>query len=295
MHKTTLEQWSLLALVVELGSFARTAEATYRSQSSVSYNLAQLQENLGVTLLEISGRKAVLTPAGKTLLAQVRPLLGAFEALESRAIQMRDGARVSLDVVIDTVFPRDRLFTLLRDFQARHPKTQLHLTEVLENDPQAADNYPHADVMVLTQREGLAGRGEWLMNVDFIAVAHGDHPLHKLAGPLTDVQLADYPQICLGGRNKEEAARGGESRPRWLFSTVDAAIEAVHRQVGYGWLPEPHISSLLGSGALRPLALGHGARRATPLHMIVRDEQVPMDAEVITLLELLKASGISAE
>ncbi|STQ08576.1 HTH-type transcriptional activator AllS [Enterobacter cloacae] len=47
MHKTTLEQWSLLEKVVDAGSFARAAEETHRSQSSVSYNLALLQERLG--------------------------------------------------------------------------------------------------------------------------------------------------------------------------------------------------------------------------------------------------------
>ncbi len=52
MHKTTLEQWALLDKVVEEGSFARAAESTHRSQSSVSYNLALLQERLGVALLE---------------------------------------------------------------------------------------------------------------------------------------------------------------------------------------------------------------------------------------------------
>jgi hypothetical protein len=40
MHKTTLEQWALLEKVIELGSFAKAAEETHRSQSSVSYNLA---------------------------------------------------------------------------------------------------------------------------------------------------------------------------------------------------------------------------------------------------------------
>ncbi|STR43308.1 transcriptional regulator [Klebsiella michiganensis] len=61
MHKTTLEQWALLEKVVELGSFAKAADETHRSQSSVSYNLALLQERLGVTLLTPSGRRAVLT------------------------------------------------------------------------------------------------------------------------------------------------------------------------------------------------------------------------------------------
>jgi len=65
MHKTTLEQWSLLERVVEAGSFAKAAEETNRSQSSVSYNLSLLQERLGVALLVPEGRRAVLTPAGE--------------------------------------------------------------------------------------------------------------------------------------------------------------------------------------------------------------------------------------
>lgn len=43
MHKTTLEQWALLERVIEAGSFAKAAEETHRSQSSVSYNLSLLQ------------------------------------------------------------------------------------------------------------------------------------------------------------------------------------------------------------------------------------------------------------
>ena len=58
MHKTTLEQWGLLEKVIQLGSFASAAQATNRSQSSVSYNLGQLQERLGVALLKPAGRRA---------------------------------------------------------------------------------------------------------------------------------------------------------------------------------------------------------------------------------------------
>lgn len=44
--------------------------------------------------------------------------------------------------------------------------------------------------MVLTRRQDITGRGEWLMNIDFVAVAHRDHPLSALAGPLDDSALA---------------------------------------------------------------------------------------------------------
>lgn len=290
MHKTTLEQWSLLESVVELGSFARTAEAMYRSQSSVSYNLAQLQARLGVTLLTIEGRKAALTPAGRLLLEQAKPLLAAFHALEARAAGLRDGARGSLDLVVDTVFPRERLFAILREFQLRYPATQVRLTEVLESDPQAVAASQEADMLVLTRREESVGRGEWLMNVDFIAVAHRDHPLHQCAPAEVDDALSRYPQIRIAGRESEQAARESRTPEQWTFSTADAAIEAVMYQVGYGWLPEARIAAQLAAGTLKRLPLAHGARRATPLHLIVKETMSPPDEQVATLLALFKTN-----
>ncbi len=57
-------------------------------------------------------------------------------------------------------------------------------------------------------------------------------------------------------------------------------------QVGYGWLPEARIAAPLSQGLLRALPLAHGARRATPLHLMVKkDLQVP-DAAVSTLIAL---------
>jgi DNA-binding transcriptional LysR family regulator len=41
----------------------------------VSYAVARLQESLGLPLLEVAGRKSVLTPHGRTLLMRARTLL----------------------------------------------------------------------------------------------------------------------------------------------------------------------------------------------------------------------------
>jgi Transcriptional regulator len=287
MHKTTLEQWALLERVVELGSFARAAEETHRSQSSVSYNLALLQERLGVALLVQAGRKAVLTPEGELLLNQVKPLLNAFTLLETRATTLRNGMRTRLDLVVDSIFPRRHLFAILRQFQQRYPQTQVHLTEILENAGEAPLQ-SEADVMVLTRRQDVTGRGEWLMNIDFVAVVHRDHPLFEQDAPLTDEMLRPWPLIQIAGQNYA-AIPGGEA---WTFSTIDAAIDAVMYQVGYGWLPEERIQPQLESGVLKTLPLNHGMRRATPLHLIVKRTLAPLDEQVETLLHLFSQPSL---
>lgn len=281
MHKTTLEQWALLELVVTHGSFARAAEESHRSQSSVSYNLGLLQERLGVALLQPEGRRAVLTPAGVVLLAQVRPLLKAFHSVEARAVRLQGGVRTRLDLVVDSIFPRARLFDILRHFQQRHPATRIHLTEVLENDTTALAD---ADVMVLTRRQDDTGRGEWLMNVDFIAVAHRDHPLHQQPTPLSEETLARWPLIRITGRDNSPSQTTASDS--WSFSTIDAAVDAVMYQVGYGWLPQERIATQLAEGTLRPLPLLYGVKRATPLHLLVKKTLLEPDEQVQTLLTL---------
>ncbi|WP_039057798.1 LysR family transcriptional regulator [Enterobacter sp. Bisph1] len=285
MHKTTLEQWTLLQKVVELGSFAKAAEETHRSQSSVSYNLALLQERLGVALLMQEGRRAVLTPAGELLLNQVKPLLKAFNWVETRAATLRNGMRTRLDLVVDTIFPRARLFAILRQFQQRYPQTQVRLTEVLESASSELPAYAQADVMVLTRRMDMTGRGEWLMNVDFVAVAHRDHPLCA-ADQVSETMLAAWPLIRIAESDNRQNPTAQES---WTFSTIDAAIEAVQYQVGYGWLPEERIQPMLDSGVLKILPLNHGVRRATPLHLLVKKDLAPLDEQVELLLQLFKA------
>lgn len=284
MQKTTLEQWAILEKVVDLGSFARAAEALHRSQSSVSYNLSLLQARLGVTLLIPQGRRAVLTPAGELLLSRVRPLLNAFSHVEMRAANLQDGMRTRLKLVVDTIFPRGRLFAILRKFQQAYPRIQVQLTEVLESTQQDAEVFTEADIMIVTRRQDVNGRGEWLMNIDFVAVAHAEHPLCTTPAPLTEEILSLYPLIRMAD-SRDNVVPAGDA---WTFSTVDAAIEAVMSEVGYGWLPQEHILQQLEKGCLKVLPLSHGIHRATPLHLIVREEMVSPDEAVSYFLTLLK-------
>ena len=77
-----------------------------------------------MALLAPSGRRAVLTPAGELLLNQVKPLLQAFAYVETHAATLRNGARTRPDMVVDSIFPRQRLFAILRQFQQRYPQTR---------------------------------------------------------------------------------------------------------------------------------------------------------------------------
>src|SRR5258706_16187742 len=89
--RSTLEQWSVLKAIVDHGGFAQAAEALHRSQSSVSYMVARLQEQLGIELLTIEGRKARLTEQGGVLLARGTELLERAHRLEHLAVSLSKG------------------------------------------------------------------------------------------------------------------------------------------------------------------------------------------------------------
>lgn len=291
--KTTLEQWQLLQAVVNYGSFARAATACHRSQSSLSYQIGLMQQRLGVSLLKVVGRKAELTPVGQQLLAQATPLLRGFQALENRALALKGGERVRLDLVVDSIFPKSRLFTVLRHFQQIYPSTQIHLTEVLRSERFATLQQRRADVYIITSPNEMIAAGKWLLNVDFVAVVQRDHPILKLPAPLCQNDLARYPLIEIVSRDQQQLAdRQVATAENWTFTTVEAAIEAVINGVGYGWLPEERIKTQLLNGELVVLPLLQGAHRTTSVYLFLNENKSDLDEQTALLAALFEGNEL---
>ena len=59
--RVTLEQWRVFQAIIDQGGYAQAAEYLHRSQSAISYAMSRLQNQLGIKLLKVEGRKALLT------------------------------------------------------------------------------------------------------------------------------------------------------------------------------------------------------------------------------------------
>lgn len=88
-----LKQLRAFAAVAECGSFSQGAKKLYVSHSAVSRDIAALEEELGVRLLERGNRVLGLTAAGETLLAEARGLLLAAEAAAEKTRAAAKGGR----------------------------------------------------------------------------------------------------------------------------------------------------------------------------------------------------------
>src|SRR5882757_6517587 len=99
--RISIEQWRALMSVVEAGGYAQAAEHMHKSQSSITYAVKKLESVLGVTVFEIQGRKAVLTPTGELLYRRARALLEEASGLERAAHKLSAGWEAEITLAAD--------------------------------------------------------------------------------------------------------------------------------------------------------------------------------------------------
>jgi DNA-binding transcriptional LysR family regulator len=124
----TLDQLRLFLAVVDEGSFNRAARKLGRALSVVSYGIATLEAQLGVSLFDREGsRRPELTEAGRALLADARAVADEVDSLMARARGIRQGLETELALAVDVMFPSAVVATVLHDFQAVFPTVDLRL------------------------------------------------------------------------------------------------------------------------------------------------------------------------
>ncbi|MFC0242855.1 LysR family transcriptional regulator [Rhodopseudomonas telluris] len=285
--KTTIEQWSILRAVVELGSYAQAAETLHRSQSSISYAIANLQQAANVQLLQIEGRRAVLTEAGRALLAEVGPLIDDFLRIEQRACAVGHGERVALRLLVDSVFPKPRLFNALQSLSRAHPHVDVHLREAVRL-PMPEPNDRTYDIAIAQPTIG-SRYGTRVADVDLIAVASKTHPLAHRSRPISRATLARHLGIEIRDIEWPASLKTQAGGKTWHMSTIESVIGVVREGLGYSWLPRHMIQGDLSCGDLVELCLGEGGERRIPLDLCF-SEQEPANGAVLFLAEALGPS-----
>ncbi|MFE2750760.1 LysR family transcriptional regulator [Actinosynnema sp. NPDC059335] len=120
----------LLRDLAHLGTIAAVARAHAYTPSAVSQQLAALQRQAGVPLLEHTGRSVRLTPAGTALVGHAETVLAALEAASAAVAAARTGLSGAVRIgafpsAVPTLLPA-ALVALGRD----HPALDLMVTEL---------------------------------------------------------------------------------------------------------------------------------------------------------------------
>lgn len=186
---------SLLALeaVERLGSATLAAGELSLTHSAISRQLRHLEDQIGVTLFERTGRALVLTPAGRDYAATAR---GYLQDLARSSLKLRAaGARMSLNLAVLPAFGSHWLLPRLKAFTDAHPEVTVNLSTRLASFDFAREPFDAAVHF---------GTGDW-QGVDYLElmrerVIPAGAPSVLTEGPLPPDRLLDFPLLHLESR-----------------------------------------------------------------------------------------------
>lgn len=252
--------------VVELGSFSAAAKRLNLTQPAVSQQIRQLEERLGLRLIERVGRRAMPTNAGSELLVHARNIDCAMEAAVEAMDEQARGAMGRVRIGTGSTALIYLLPPLLRDLKRRFPTLEITVStgNTIEMLQQIEANLIDIGLVTLPPKANSAGRAfavTPLLEEEFVAVESGEGS-RCLPVKVTPAALAALP-LVLDEPNSQSwhvledwFRRGGQRvKPAMALGSVEAIKEVVCAGLGCGILPR---SAVTGNGG----KMSGGSRRS---------------------------------
>jgi len=274
----SLDQLQVLLSVVEAGSFAGAARRLKRATSAVSYAIDTLESQLGVALFDRgTTRRPKLSQAGEAVVAEAKSVAHSAQMLRARVKGLREGLETEVSVVVDAMFPSERLVDALRSFHVKFPTVPLRLKLGALGEIERALRNGTADIgigsSIHMESEGL--RRIQIAGVPLIPVAAPEHPLAR-AGRATPGATREHLQLVL---TEQQAADkrdyGVVSVNVWRLGDLAHKHALLLAGLGWGSMPEPMVRADLHAGRLVHLQLLDFRGGEYPLQIVHVNETPP--------------------
>lgn len=176
----TIVQLEYLLAVANYGSFSLAAEKCFVTQPSLSMQVKNLEEELGVILLDRSKKPVIPTEAGQVVLAQAREAVSAFRRVKESVNDLKGEVSGVLRLgAIPTIAPY-LLHRFIPDFMRQYPRVELQIKEMVTSEIIQALNRDMLDAAILA---GGTSPGEIveeeLFDDRFYAYVSTAHPLYE--------------------------------------------------------------------------------------------------------------------
>ena len=288
-----LSGMSVLAAVVETGSFTRAGEVLGLSASGVSRSISRLEERIGIRLLERTTRSLHLTGEGTRLYELAAPHLSGIEeaanAVSGAAVSVRGALRVSLN----PLFARYVLAPRLIEFNDRYPDLDLAILQYSDTGDLVAEGIDVAVRFGPQPPSSMSSR--LLLSTRVLTVASPSY-LRKHGHPQTPTALAEHDCIQYidpqRGRpfpwefHSEKKVMPVATTGRLTMTDIDTMLNACLAGAGIAQVLALGVAHHIESGALIEL-FPDWPDEKFPLHVIRPSRRLP-SAAVEAFLEFCR-------
>jgi molybdate transport repressor ModE-like protein len=294
-----LKRLRVLAEVARQGSFSAAAEELYLSQSAVSQQVATLEREVGMALLERTRNGPKLNDAGRVLVCHAEAALARLEEAEHelKAIAGLEGGELRI-----ASFPSASATLLteaLAGFGGRHPEVRLSVTEAepeqslprlraAEVDLAIVFDYP----MLPSQEDERDVERVLLLTESMYLALPKSHRLAK-ADTVRLADLADEAWLCgvcpsSCGDVVKQACREAGFDPRIAFESDEYQVLQAYVAAGLGFtlLPDLALPALHSDLVVRPTKPAAPKRRVWAATRAEGARSAATDAMVEVLREV---------
>lgn len=252
-----LQRMAMFVAVVDCGSFTAAAAALAQTKAVVSFNVRQLESELGVTLLLRSTRRLTLTDAGTVFYQRGVGLLKAAENLQDEVRANHAGLSGELRITTTPEYGTRAIVPALAEFSQLHPALRVR----------HVSSSHHADL--ISERFDVAIRLGTLADSRYRAALISRFAILPVAAP---AWLAQHPLTTLeelaqaewviherlqtplrwqlSGRDRKAIDFEIKKPPRLSADSANALMAFALAGSGVALLPEWLVASALAQGRL---------------------------------------------
>lgn len=279
--------------VVRRRSFSLAADDNSISQSSASQMVHQLEEQLGVKLIDRSKRPFVLTSEGERYYDGSRQLVRQYAQLVDEVQSLSDETAGDLNVASIYSVGLAHMSAFMRQFSSNFPDAQVRLEYLHPNDVYEAVENGKTDLGLVSYPEesrninAIAWRSE-----SFVLVCHPTHRLAKHESVLlSDLSGENFVSFESGLRIRAEIDRllmvnKVDVQCALEFDNIETIKRAIEINEGISLLPAPTISWETSTGLLASVPLADTPLER-PLGIIHRIDRTlsPVALQFIQMLQ----------
>jgi DNA-binding transcriptional LysR family regulator len=248
--------------IVDLGSFSRAAKLNGVSQSNASQVVHQLEERMGVQLIDRSKRPFVLTTEGRRFHEGSRVIVQRYDDLEREVKALHEAVVSRLIVASIYSVGLAHMSGCLREFLAEHPNADVRLEYLHPHRVYESVDSGQADLGLVSYPEESASVAALPWRTEpIVLVCPPQHPFARRSIAHVE-QLRGEPLVAFqaGLRIREVIddaleSHGVTARVALEFDNIETIKRAIEIGAGLSLLPEPTVGREIESGSLIKLPL----------------------------------------